>query len=371
MGIVLLACTVISLLLANSSIGMTYLHLIEQETPSGQSLGLHLPHTLLHWINDGLMSIFFFMAGMEIKRELLVGELSSVRKASLPVAGAIGGMLVPAIIYLAINRNTPWEAGWGVPMATDIAFSLGVASLLSRRVPVSLKIFLMALAIIDDLGAILVIALFYGGTVHTLYLLLALALFALIYLAHKFLWHTLRPAMTIIGGILLWYCILQSGVHATIAGVLLAFTIPEDKLGNYVHALHDVVSFIILPLFALTNTAIVLPENLAETLFSPLAWGVAGGLVLGKPLGITLFAWMAVKLGWGQKPKDATWTQLAGIGALAGIGFTMSIFITMLAFDDTGLQNIAKLAILAAAVLSIVLGLLILGRAARNGSKGA
>nr|WP_214460467.1 Na+/H+ antiporter NhaA [Flavihumibacter fluvii] len=355
-GITLLACTLVSLLLANSSWSADYLELVEKEIQF--PVGLQLPHTLLHWINDGLMALFFFLVGMEIKRELLIGELSSIKKASLPIAAAIGGMLMPALIYSLFNYNTPYHSGWGIPMATDIAFSLGVASLLGSRVPVSLKIFLMALAIIDDLGAILVIAVFYGGAIQWVYLLAASGVVLLLLTLNKFKLHTWW--VTILGGLLLWYCIFNSGIHATIAGVVIAFLVPLDRLNHYEHSLHDIVNFIILPLFALANTAIIIPGNLLESLTSSLSWGVLAGLVIGKPLGITLFSWATIKLGWGDQPAGTSIMQLLGIGALAGIGFTMSIFITMLAFTDAEHQDIAKLAILIGAVISIIAGLALL-----------
>jgi Na+:H+ antiporter, NhaA family len=356
-GIILLACTLFSIILANTHWSEAYLQLVEREIHIGDGL-LHLPHTLLHWLNDGLMAFFFFLVGMEIKRELIIGELSSIKKASLPVAAALGGMIVPALIFTAFNYSTPFHSGWGIPMATDIAFSLGVASLLGSRVPVSLKIFLMALAIIDDLGAIVVIALFYGGSVSWFYLLAGAIIVAILAALNKF--NLNRWWATMIGGLILWYCIYNSGIHATIAGVVIAFLVPLDRLSNYEHKFHDPVNFIILPLFALANTAIIIPSNLLESLTSTLSWGVLAGLVIGKPLGITLFSWATIKMGWGEQPAGTTLFQLLGIGALAGIGFTMSIFITMLAFSDAEQQNISKLAILLGALLSIIAGLLLL-----------
>lgn len=359
-GITLLACTIISLLLANSS-AAAYLGLIEKQIPAPGFL--HLPHNLIEWINDGLMAGFFFVVGMEIKKQLLSGELSSPRQAALPIAGAIGGMLVPAAIYLLINRNTAYHHGWGIPMATDIAFSLGVASLLGNRVPLALKVFLMALAIIDDLGAIVVIAVFYGKDIAWLYLLYASALLLLLWLIarnKRFAGWMLLPF-----GLLLWYFLFQSGIHATIAGVLLAVAVPTGKLEAYVHRLHDPIHFGVLPLFALANTAIVLPAGWAEGLLSPLSIGVFAGLVIGKPLGISLFAWLMIRMGWSELPAGTSWWQLAGMSVLAGIGFTMSIFITVLAFDDTGWQDISKLAILLAGLVSVVTGLLVLGRAGK------
>lgn len=355
-GITLLVCTIISLVLANSQWKDAYVHFMEREVHLLPIL--HLPHSILHWINDGLMTLFFFLVGMEIKRELLIGELSSIKKASLPIAAALGGMLVPAGIYVLLNSSTPYQSGWGIPMATDIAFSLGVASLLGSRVPVALKIFLMALAIIDDLGAILVIAVFYGGDISWYYLLGATVLLGILHLLNKLRGN--KWWVTLVIGLLVWYCIFNSGIHATIAGVLVAFLVPLERLSNYEHALHDPVNFIILPLFALANTAIIIPGNFSEAITTSLSWGVLAGLVLGKPIGITLACWITVVTGLGERPSGTNWMQLIGMGALAGIGFTMSIFITMLAFSDPTTQNIAKLAILIGAVVSVAAGLLIL-----------
>ncbi|MBC6489582.1 Na+/H+ antiporter NhaA [Flavihumibacter stibioxidans] len=355
-GITLLACTILSLLLANSQWKDGYVHFYEKEAHLVS--WLHLPHSFLHWINDGLMAVFFFLVGMEIKRELIIGELSSLRKATLPIAAAIGGMLVPAGIYALFNANTDYHSGWGIPMATDIAFSLGVASLLGSRVPVSLKIFLMALAIIDDLGAILVIAIFYGGDISWYWLLGGALILTILHLLNRIKKH--HWFITLLGGLLLWYFIFNSGIHATIAGVLIAFLVPLDKLSDYEHTLHDPVNFIILPLFALANTAIEIPGNFGEALTTSLSWGVLAGLVLGKPIGITLASWITIKSGLGERPSGTNWTQLIGMGALAGIGFTMSIFITMLAFKDPEPQNIAKLAILIGAVVSVFAGLILL-----------
>lgn len=348
----------LSLFLANSPWSAAYLGFIEKKM--GVPGRLHLPHNLIEWINDGLMASFFFVVGMEIKKQLLAGELSSPRQAALPIAGAIGGMLVPAAIFLLINRNTAYHNGWGIPMATDIAFSLGVASLLGNRVPLALKVFLMALAIIDDLGAIIVIAVFYGKDIAWLYLVYAILLLLLLWLvtrSRRFSGWLLFPF-----GLLLWYFLFNSGIHATIAGVLLAVVVPIGKLETYIHRLHDPVHFVVLPLFALANTAIALPTGWTEGLLSPLSIGVFTGLVIGKPLGISCFAWLMVRLRWSELPAGTSWRQLAGMSVLAGIGFTMSIFMTVLAFDNAGWQDISKLAILLAGLVSVVTGLLVLGR---------
>lgn len=360
-GIVLLLCTAVSVVIANSASGRSYLRFINQRLRL--PAWMHTPHTPLHWINDGAMALFFFLVGMEIKRELMTGELSDVKKASLPVAAALGGMLVPALLYLAFNHGGEFAGGWGIPMATDIAFSLGVASLLGPRVPVSLKIFLMALAIIDDLGAILVIALFYGGELHTGWLLGAVGLTAVLALLQVLKKHHLL--VFIIIGIALWYMVYNSGVHATIAGVTAAFFVPPGKLEKYEHRLKHAVNFIVLPLFALVNTAIILPADLAAPFATPLSWGILAGLVLGKPLGIVSFCFIMVRLGLGKKPSGSSWMQITGVGVLAGIGFTMSIFITLLAFRGQAYRDISKLAIMTASLLSIIGGIVVLRLAAR------
>ncbi|MBN8859300.1 MAG: Na+/H+ antiporter NhaA [Sphingobacteriales bacterium] len=353
-GIILFACSIVSIMLANTSFGEQY---IDSWSFSFHFPGsIHLPHSLLHWINDGAMAVFFFLVGMEIKRELLEGELSSVQKSLLPVFAAIRGMVVPAILYTLFNKETVYQHGWGIPMATDIAFSLGVASMLGKRVPGSLKVFLTALAIIDDLGAILVIALFYGAAVNWLYLLAGGIAFTVLLLLPRLKirfgwWNYLL-------GILLWYCIYNSGIHATIAGVLFAFTIPVSQLSKQEHRLHVPVNFIILPVFALANTAIAIPSDFAVAFGSSLSYGIIAGLFLGKPLGILLACWCITRLKWGRLPEGVSWMQMAGIGILAGIGFTMSIFISMLAFTDQSMQDMAKVGVLLASLLAIVTGYL-------------
>ena len=353
-GIILFACSIVSIMLANTSFGEQY---IDSWSFSFHFPGsIHLPHSLLHWINDGAMAVFFFLVGMEIKRELLEGELSSVQQSLLPVFAAIGGMVVPAILYTLFNKETVYQHGWGIPIATDIAFSLGVASMLGKRVPGSLKVFLTALAIIDDLGAILVIALFYGAAVNWLYLLAGGIAFTVLLLLPRLKirfgwWNYLL-------GILLWYFIYNSGIHATIAGVLFAFTIPVSQLSKQEHRLHVPVNFIILPVFALANTAIAIPSDFAVAFGSSLSYGIIAGLFLGKPLGILLACWCITRLKWGRLPEGVSWMQMAGIGILAGIGFTMSIFISMLAFTDQSMQDMAKVGVLLASLLAIVTGYL-------------
>lgn len=349
-GITLLVCTFLSLLAANL-IGNSYISFWNIHIPFSEEL--HLTHTLLHFINDGLMAVFFFLVGMEIRRELISGELSSFKKSLLPIVAAIGGMAMPAFIYLLLNGNTDMAKGWGVPTATDIAFSLGVASLLGSRVPVALKIFLTALAIIDDLGAILVIALFYGGSLKLIYLIAA-AIIAAITLLIKT--KTRRPGFTLpLLGIALWYCMLNSGIHATIAGVIFAFLIPSRHLSRLEIKLHHPVYFFIMPVFALANTAIIFPANALTELSSNMSWGIMLGLFLGKPLGISLISFLLVKTGLVSLPQNTGWLQLIGAGILAGIGFTMSIFIATLAFDAAH-ADIAKVAVLIASVMSMLIG---------------
>lgn len=293
------------------------------------------------------------MAGTEIKRELMEGELSTFKRAVLPFGGALGGMMIPALIFIVFNVHSGFIKGWGIPTATDIAFSLGIASLLGKRVPLSLKILLMALAIIDDLGAILVIALFYGGKINALFLgiggLIVLALVACNYLKVKF------GILQILLALCLWYAILQSGIEASIAGVVFAFTIPTKKLVAVENYIHNFVNFFVLPLFALVNTALIVPPNVTEALASPIGLGIIAGLVLGKPLGIFLICRILVALNIAKLPHNIKWKQILGMGALAGIGFTMSIFTTMLAFSSEAARDIAKVAILSSVAISVVI----------------
>ena len=349
-GILLFACTLLSLIMANLPFGELYAAFFSIEIHFFETL--HLPHSTLHWINDGFMALFFFLVGMEIKRELTIGELASVKRAILPISAAMGGMLIPALFYFAFNVGTPYEGGWGIPMATDIAFALGVASMLGKKVPVNLKIFLTALAIIDDLGAILVIALFYGVGVNAWFLLGSVVVVGLIWgmnkLGVKFgIWQILL-------GILLWFLVFNSGIHATIAGVIFAFLVPLNLLSAYQHKLHNLVNFFILPLFALANTAIVLKISMLPQLTGFLSLGILFGLFLGKPIGVLLASWIMVQTKVAELPRGVSWAQMAGAGILSGIGFTMSIFITCLAFTDPITQDIGKIAILLAAVLSII-----------------
>ncbi|MGF6849991.1 NhaA family Na+:H+ antiporter [Chitinophaga sp. W3I9] len=362
-GIVLIVCTIISMVLANTGAHEDYIGFWNTLfDPAGghhyQYGSLHLPNSWLLWINDGMMVLFFFLVGMEIKRELTVGELSSVRKSILPVLAAIGGMLFPALIFVLFNKNTAYAHGWGIPMATDIAFSLGILSLLGRRVPVALKIFLMALAIIDDLGAILTIAIFYTPHLDVKYLLIGGGVL-LIPLLLNFL-KVQRLIFYYIPGIVLWYCLFNSGVHATIAGVLLAFCIPQDRIAALVHSLHDPVNFIIMPVFALANTAILLPADISGALHNNISYGIIAGLVLGKPLGIFTLSFVAVKLKLATLPSKSGWLQLAGVGLIAGIGFTMSIFISSLAYQEREMQIIAIMSVIVASLAAGIAGFIFL-----------
>lgn len=362
-GIVLIVCTIISMVLANTGAHEDYIGFWNTLfDPAGghhyQYGSLHLPNSWLLWINDGMMVLFFFLVGMEIKRELTVGELSSVRKSILPVLAAIGGMLFPALIFVLFNKNTVYAHGWGIPMATDIAFSLGILSLLGRRVPVALKIFLMALAIIDDLGAILTIAIFYTPHLDVKYLLIGGGVL-LIPLLLNFL-KVQRLIFYYIPGIVLWYCLFNSGVHATIAGVLLAFCIPQDRIAALVHSLHDPVNFIIMPVFALANTAILLPADISGALHNNISYGIIAGLVLGKPLGIFTLSFVAVKLKLATLPSKSGWLQLAGVGLIAGIGFTMSIFISSLAYQEREMQIIAIMSVIVASLAAGIAGFIFL-----------
>lgn len=406
-SLVLLAATLIALFWANSPWAATYERLWHLDI--GLHIGeFHFDQSLLHWVNDGLMALFFFVVGLEIKRELLVGELSSLRKALLPMMGALGGMVMPALLYAALNRSGPYLHGWGIPMATDIAFAVGVLALLGSRVPPSLKIFLTALAIVDDIGAILVIAFFYTSQIFWGWL--GLAALLLVVLVGFNLARIQSPLPYAFIGAVIWFAVLVSGIHATVAGVLIALTIPakakleplafvqwgrklldtietlevpgahvlesddqqvvarslqrsaqeiQAPLQRLNYALHPLTTFGIIPLFALANAGVTLPpENVFVLLWQPVSLGVVVGLVLGKQLGITLFAWLAVKLGWADLPEAVSWPQLYGVSWLGGIGFTMSLFISGLAFREPEPLAHAKLAILIASLVAGVVGFL-------------
>ena len=411
-GIILLATTVVALLWANSPWAASYEHLWEQKLVIGPS-GTPLEMTLHQWINDAAMAVFFLLVGLEIKRELMVGELASPRQAALPIVAALGGMVVPAALYAAFNAGGPGSAGWGVPMATDIAFALGIITLLGSRVPVGLKVFLTALAIVDDLGAVLVIAVFYTASLNLAAMLAAAGALAVLLLLNRLRVYKLLPYLLI--GIVLWYFLLQSGVHATIAGVVLALTVPaatrinapdlsgraralidefdrvekgaESVVTNrgqqealhamdqavsdvnapllrLEHALNRPVSFVIMPLFALSNAGVAL-GGAGAALASPVAIGIMLGLVIGKVVGISAFSWLAVRLGWASLPQNAPWKALVATAMLGGIGFTMSLFIAGLAFPDPAMLDEAKIGVLAASTIAGVGGFLILGRVVR------
>lgn len=354
-GLILVCATIISLILANSPFQSTYLKIWDFDVAG---------HNIVHWINDGLMAIFFLLIGLELEREIYHGELASIKSASMPIFGALGGMVLPAAIFLALNFGTDTQAGAGIPMATDIAFAIGIISLLGNRVPASLKIFLIALAVIDDLGAIIIIAVFYTTSLSFLNLSIALGIISLLAIFNRLKVHNLIPY--ILGGVVAWYFMLLSGVHATITGVLLAFVVPYGNGGrkspSYIlqHILHKPVAFIILPLFAIANTSIVIGSNWLSSLGEPFSLGIIGGLVIGKPVGIVLFSMVAVWLGLANLPDDLKWKNIIGAGFLGGIGFTMSIFITLLAFDSQLIIDGSKIAILIASCVASGIGFFIL-----------
>lgn len=368
-GIILIFCVLISLLIANSSAAGSFQAFLDKE--AGIDI-FHLKYPVSIWINDGLMAVFFLLVGLEIKRELVEGELSSFKNASLPIFAAIGGMVVPAAIYSAFNLGTTYSNGWGIPMATDIAFSLAIISMLGKKIPNAIKIFLAALAIVDDLGAILVIAIFYTEQIHWTYIFLSLGITALLFL-FNFL-KVKKIVFYIVPGLFLWYFLHHSGIHATIAGVLLAFTIPTNvsdveisPLEKLEHKLHFPVSFLIMPIFALTNTNITFNEGMISGLTSSLGLGIIGGLILGKLIGINLFSLLAIKLKLSSLPQNSSWMHMLGVGFLAGIGFTMSIFIALLSFKgEIEIQDEAKFAILIASFLAAVLGFVILKVSSKN-----
>lgn len=408
-GILLLASAIAALIWANSPWSQSY-DLFWHAKVTGGLGAVQITSSLHYLINDGLMAIFFFVVGLEIKREVLVGELTTLRQAMLPVAAAIGGMLVPALCYVALNVGEPSLSGWGIPMATDIAFALGILSLLGTRAPLSLKIFLTALAIVDDLGAVLVIALFYTAQVSWAWLGAGGACLLLLMITNRL--GVKYPLVYFFFSLLLWLCFLYSGVHATVAGVLAAMTIPasrrsdsesflcnlrwlterfddcvekngtcilrnedqhvnlqamhsliisaEPPLQRIERYLHPWVSFGIMPLFALANAGVPLGEGLLDSLTHPAALGIIFGLVVGKQVGIFAFSWLVVKLGWTGKPASMSWRQIHGAACLAGIGFTMSIFIAGLAFKEPELLNTAKTGVLLASLIAGILGWILL-----------
>lgn len=356
-GNLLIICVILSLLIANSSLGSNFQELLDFKLGS---------YSISLWINDGLMTIFFLLVGLEIKREILEGELSSFKNATLPIFAALGGMLVPAAIFYFFNQGSKYENGWGIPMATDIAFSLAIISMLGKRVPVSIKIFLTALAIVDDLGAIVVIAIFYTEKIETTYLLLSSLVLLILIILNFF--KVKRHIFYLIPGVFLWYFMHHSGIHATIAGVLLAFTIPTNEsdteispLEKLEEKLHTPVNYFIMPLFALANTNIKFHNGMVDGLFTNFGYGIILGLALGKVIGINLFSFIAIKLKLSDLPNNSKWSQMLGAGLLAGIGFTMSIFIALLSYKgELEIQEEAKFAILVASAISGFMGYFLL-----------
>ena len=413
-GILLLIFTVLALVWANSPFSDSYFHLWHTKLSIGLS-NFNLNYSLHHWINDGLMAIFFFVVGLEIKRELLIGELSSLKKASLPIMAALGGMIFPALFYVVLNFGKEGISGWGIPMATDIAFAIGILALLGSKVPTGLKVFITALAIADDIGAVLVIAFFYTSNISIISLVFAGGVLLLLIIAN---FSGIRNLIVYsVLGIILWLAFIFSGVHATIAGVLLAFTIPAssrintaqflskgkklledfDKAGEegpnvlsneerqgivqnledncekimtplqrYEHKLHPWVSFFIMPAFAFANAGVIISGNFLEELTNPVSIGIVTGLFLGKQVGISAFSWLSVKLKFASLPIGVTWKQIYSGGILAGIGFTMSLFIANLAFNSEQLLTISKVGILTASLLSGLIGFIILRKSLTN-----
>ncbi len=352
-GLILVIVTLLSLVLANSPWQTSYINFWYFDLGG---------YSIVHWINDGLMAIFFLLIGLELEREIYHGELSNIKNAALPVFGALGGMIVPAGIFFLLNFGTNTQAGAGIPMATDIAFAIGILSLLGNRVPASLKIFLTALAVIDDLGAIIIIAIFYTTSLAFINLFIAMGIFGCLLILNRLKVHNLIPYL--IGGVAMWYFMQHSGVHATITGVLLAFTIPfgdgGERSPSYMlqHFLHKPVGVFILPLFAIANTCIAMGDNWQAGLGRANSLGIMAGLVIGKPLGIFLFSSIGVGLGLCVLPTDLKWKNIIGAGFLGGIGFTMSIFITLLAFDNAEIINNSKIAILIASLVAGLTGFL-------------
>ena len=365
-GLVLLFAAVIALIISNSDYSAIYFSVLQKYITIGFG-SFVLKLTVIHWINDVLMTIFFFLVSLEIKREIVQGELSNPKQALLPIIGAVGGMVVPAITYILINLNSPETLkGWAIPSATDIAFSLGVLSLLGKRVPVSLKIFLTALAIIDDLGAIVIIAFFYSGNIQTLYLVLMLIAVVALFVLNKFNVRTFIPYLLI--GLLLWDFTHQSGIHATISGVLLALLIPHDKknssnslLLKLAHGISKYVAFGIMPLFAFANAGVSLNGLSLNTLLNPVPLGIVCGLLFGKQIGVFLFAYISVKLNFAQKPSNSNWLSLYAVSVLTGIGFTMSLFVGNLAFvnSDSYMDGV-KIGVLTGSLLSTLFGYFLL-----------
>jgi Na+:H+ antiporter, NhaA family len=354
-GIVLIVCTAASLVASNSAFHDTYQQLWDVEAGN---------HTIAHWINDGLMTIFFLLIGLELEREIYVGELSNFRNALLPVFAAVGGMIFPALIHLMFSAGTPFQSGAGIPMATDIVFAIGVLSLLGSRVPAALKVFLTALAVIDDLGAIIVIAVFYTGTISWLNFFISVSVFGVLLVLNRLKIHNLIPYLA--GGLVMWYFMSKSGVHATITGVLLAFAVPfgngSPTSPSYIlqRALHVPVAFVIVPLFALANTAVTLGPDWHYTLLTTGSLAIIAGLAIGKPVGISLLSFIAVRMKVSSLPDNLSYGKIIGAAFLGGIGFTMSIFITLLAFSSESYINSSKIAVIAGSLVSGIIGYVIL-----------
>ena len=366
-GNLLIICIVLALVITNSPIGPDYLS-FWQRNVGGLSLE--------HWINDALMAIFFLLIGLELERELYIGELSNFKNALLPIVAAIGGMVAPALIHFSLNGGTPTQNGIGIPMATDIAFALGVLAILGNRIPASLKVFVVAFAVIDDLGAIVIIAAFYTAQLSVWYLVGALAVWTLL-LALNRLFRVMSLFPYLVGGTLMWFLMLNSGVHATVAGVMLAFAIPfsakdddpKSPSHKLEHFLHKPVAFIILPLFALANTGIAMEADWTQDLTNANSVGIAAGLIAGKPLGVTFLCFVAIASGICRLPSDLKWSHMIGAGILGGIGFTMSIFITNLAFSgNPETINASKMAILLASLVAGVFGFLWLRLLGKSGA---
>lgn len=407
-GILLILATIIAMVWANSGFSDSYRRMVNWELTIQVGQVFKLSKPILLWVNDGLMALFFFVVGLEIKREVLLGELSTIRKAALPIFAALGGMILPALLFVSLQGNRPGSEGWGIPMATDIAFSLGILSLLGRRVPLALKVFLAAFAIADDLGAVLVIAAFYSESIGWNYILIALVLFVALAISIRV---GLRSGTVfiVVGGFI-WYYVLKSGLHPTVAGVMLAFIVPVgrkikvgvfhrimqqnltpfsrsnsedrillnreqldalDNIESYVdrvhsplqyleHKLHSITSYFVMPVFALANAGIILSAQAGEAVFGALSLNISLALLFGKVLGITLFSWLGVKLNITELPEGTRWKHMVGLGLLGGIGFTMSMFIAGLAYHDDGLLNHAKIGILCGSLLAGLAGYLIL-----------
>jgi len=362
-GILLFLCVILSLTVANSPLAEGLQNILD--TVVGfESGSVHLNYSVSMWINDGLMAIFFLLVGLEIKREIVEGELSSPKKALLPILCAVGGAVVPALIFYTFNSGTETIHGWAIPMATDIAFALAVISLLDKRIPASLKIFLAALAIVDDLIAILVIAFFYSEGIELTYLGYAAGGMTVLILMNRF--NVKNPYLYLIPGIFIWYFVHHSGIHATIAGVMVAMTLPtndttvESPLERLEHALVKPVNFLIIPVFAFANTNITLQAEMLHGLTAPLGLGIFFGLMLGKPVGILLTTWVCRRLGIASLPEGSTWMHIIGVGMLAGIGFTMSIFISILSFHNPLFVSEAKLSVLLTSIIAGTAGYILL-----------